>query len=134
MTQWYALQVSFNAKSGAKFSSQKTKEIQKKWFFNHANSKNCKSRMWKLKLYPRGKGEGALAVYMTGVWSYDRASYCEPKNYFNLKITPQKITGIKIYGYPQNYELNTSILIYSIKQTFLTHDFASIRLWNWYVR
>lgn len=91
----------------------------KKWFFNHANSKNCISRMWKLKLYPRGKEEGGLAVYMTGVWSYDRASYCEPKNYFSLKLyTPKN-------NWHQNLRLPTKLRVkYLNTDLFIQTDFS----------
>lgn len=83
--------------------------------------------MWKLKLHPRGKEEGALAVYMTGGGIMTELYIANQRITLAWNFTPQNITGIKIYGYPQNYELNISILIYSFKQTFLTHDFGSIR-------
>ena len=38
-----------------------------------------------------------------------------PQEYMGLKYYTHKIPGIKIF-YPQKYNLNTSILIYSIKQ------------------
>ena len=66
-------------------------------------------------------GGGVLAVYMTGDLTELHFATPPPKKKHKPEILhPPKIPGIKI-SYPKKYSLNTSTLIYSIRQT-LTKD------------
>ena len=55
----------------------------------------------------------------------DGASYCKPPKIQEPESVYPINTYIKI-SYPKNTRLNTSILIYLIKQNSLMHDSASI--------
>ena len=63
----------------------------------------------------------------------DGASYCKSKKIHKPETLDKKNTWHQNFQPKKIQELNTSILIYSIKQNFLMHDFALISLRNWYV-
>ena len=80
-----------------------------------------------LRTVPTSQG-GILEVCMTGGGGSDRASYCKPKKIHKPEILDPKYTWHQNFEPKKIQDLNTSILIYSIKQNFLMHDFASISL------
>ena len=89
-------------------------------FFTYLPSsrKNISERTWKDISPMQGPQGGTCCIRDRGGGGSDRGSYCEPKKIHDWawNFKPKKIPGIKIF-YPKNTRLNTSILMYSIKQT-----------------
>ena len=77
-----------------------------------------------LRTVPTSQG-GTRSIHDGGS---DGASYCKPKKIHKPEILDPKNTWQQNFQPKKIQDLNTSILIYSIKQNFLMHDFASISL------
>ena len=69
-----------------------------------------------------GPGVGTRSIHDGGS---NGASYCKPKKIDKPEILdPKKYLASKFPNQKKIPDLNTPILIYSLKQNFLIHDFA----------
>lgn len=73
----------------------------------------------KIKIAPQREGGGGTRSIHDGGWNYDRALYCEPKNYFSLKLYTPK------YNWHQNLRLPTKLRVkYLNTDLFIQTDFS----------